>query len=677
MPRLIGVTDPETGAQELAQAPPSEKGGRPRVDPQKLAEFLRLWQGGLRKKEAAAQAGLSYSTARRYAAEFIAHPETLPKPNLGPIPAGPLLRSQLSDVARDCLDDFGRFRGRFFGRLSTPWQEDAANKANELLATPHKEFLIVNCPPGSGKTTLFTHDIPAWQTCQSRSIRGLVGAATQNIANRYNRRLRNTMGRSVPLSAQSEEIARGLARDADSTLPHDYGPFRPDRSLQIPWSSEQFTVLQFGETLSGEKEATWTAFGRDTEVLSHRVNEAVWDDLVTGKRLRTLEMIEADRVWWHDEAESRLEPAGLLILQGQRLGPEDLYRYCRELDVEFDDIEDHIEFLNLDHEPAKIKQYHLIKYPAHVEENCRAKEDPAMHRTTAPPYDPSDPENSGCLLDPRRLSWRQLQGIKQRPNSNFEVVYQQNDVDPVNVLVPEIWIKGGEDQKGLLYPGCYDDNRTVAQIPQGLEGPRLSIVTVDPSASKWWSVQWWLYVQPPGADHLMGFRYLLDMYRGRMDGPDLLDWDVALRKNTGLLANWQERAKRLNLPIDYLIIEKNGMQRFFLQYSWFRNWLTLNSIQARPHETQGNKTDPDLGVETIKNHYKFGRVRFPGSSAGRLMVAPLVKELTHWPDSSTSDCVMANWFLEYQLQFLVMEDTDPPSLYNDLPEWLNQDTLYA
>lgn len=651
---------------------------RPHLDNHKLAVFFTHLQQGLPKSQAAEKAGISYSSARRYAKEFLSHPDSAPKALLGPVPPHPIPTHELSDVARDCLADFARFRARFFGRLSTPWQEDAANRANELLSTPHKEFLIINCPPGSGKTTLFTHDIPAWQTAQSRSIRGLVGAATQSIAGRYNRRLRNTFARTVPLQAQAEELSHGLARDADSTLPHDYGPFRPDRALQIPWSSDQFTVLQFGETLSGEKEATWTAFGRDTEVLSHRVNEAIWDDLVTGKRLKTSEMIEADRTWWHNEAESRIEPGGLLVLQGQRLHPEDLYRYCRELEVDFEDIEEHLAYLEIGRdEPEKVKQYHLIKYQAHDDANCKGKDDPRYHRTNAPYFDPQNPETSGCLLDPRRLSWRQLKGIKERPNSNYEVVYQQNDVDPVTVLVPLVWIDGGQDTKGNEFPGCWDNQRTVAQIPQHLDGKFLSIVTVDPSPTKFWSIQWWLYVEPPQADFLMGFRYLLDIHRGRMDGPDLLDWNTDLRDWTGLLAEWQTRAKKLRLPINYLIVEKNGAQRFLSQYSWFRQWMTLNSISLRPHETQANKTDAEFGIETIKNHYRYGRVRLPGSQAGRIMAAPLVKELTHYPDVSTTDCVMANWFLEYQLQFLVMEDTEPPNLYDDMPGWLNKDTINA
>jgi hypothetical protein len=106
-------------------------------------------------------------------------------------------------------------------------------------------------------------------------------------------------------------------------------------------------------------------------------------------------------------------------------------------------------------------------------------------------------------------------------------------------------------------------------------------------------------------------------------------------------------------------------------------WCAQNSVVLKPHSTQTNKTDQDFGVETIKNHYRFGRVRLPGSQAGREMAAPLIKELTAYPNSVTTDCIMANWFMEFQLQYLVAEFEELPSLYNDIPEWMNRATTYA
>ena len=106
----------------------------------------------------------------------------------------PIVAPRLGKEAKRALEDFGYFQRRYFGRIPYHWQIEAANKARELLESPHKEYLVVNCPPGVGKTTLFTHDIPAWLTCNNRQIRGMMGAATTALAARYTNRLRPSSG---------------------------------------------------------------------------------------------------------------------------------------------------------------------------------------------------------------------------------------------------------------------------------------------------------------------------------------------------------------------------------------------------------------------------------------------------------------------------------------------------
>ena len=71
----------------------------------------------------------------------------------------------------------------------------------ELLATDQKEFCVINAPPGVGKSTTFTHDIPAWLTCRNRAIRGLVGSVTGKLATQYTRRLRRSFENVVPVKA--------------------------------------------------------------------------------------------------------------------------------------------------------------------------------------------------------------------------------------------------------------------------------------------------------------------------------------------------------------------------------------------------------------------------------------------------------------------------------------------
>lgn len=652
----------------------------PKVPPEQRKRFIEGLQQGHNIKDASEYAGFSYSTGKRLH-KTLQHLPQAPKLSQPlPVPA-PLQPHELSPVALDCLDDFGRFRARYFGRISSPWQEDAAQKVLHRLQTPNKEYGVVNCPPGSGKSTLFTVDIPAWLTAKSRSIRGFIGSSTQTTANSYTGRLRSMLENNIPVQAKSEELALGLARDADSTLPADYGRFKPlhdpERS-NPPWSKSQFTVEQYALTPTDEKEASWTAFGADTKFLGWRVNFIVWDDLVTRSSYRTQEAIEEQRMWWINEAETRLEPGGLLILQGQRLHAEDLYRFCLDMRVPVDEFDEDFFELGDDAMYTDQKKYFHIVYKAHYEDQCKATDtDVSCHKRSANPYRPNDPD-SGCLLDPVRLPWRELKTVMEQPLTNFRVVYQQEDVSPEEVLVPQVWLDGGYDpETSDEYMGCYDTNRGPVEIPQGLAGTKYSIVTVDPSPTKFWSVQWWLYVEPHDQTQLMGTRYLLDLARRPMGSEDFLDFSMTTLKWTGLMEDWWHRSKRLGHPISHLIVEQNAAQRFMLKYDWFRRWLMQRSVLLKPHDTNANKINPDFGVKTIRSHYKFGRVRLPGDFEGKRLVAPMVAELTRYPDSTTDDCIMAHWFMEYQLQYIVKQNRDLPSLYNDIPSWVTKEPTYA
>ena len=68
----------------------------------------------------------------------------------------PLFDKELSKEARRALDDFAYWRLRYLGRRSTPWQEIAAQQVIDWVYSDQTELVVINCPPGSGKSTLFT-----------------------------------------------------------------------------------------------------------------------------------------------------------------------------------------------------------------------------------------------------------------------------------------------------------------------------------------------------------------------------------------------------------------------------------------------------------------------------------------------------------------------------------------
>lgn len=588
-------------------------------------EFFNLLAAGHSVVEASRAVGVSRETGYGWKKQGL---------NLdGPAhPSGPVLRSRridlsqsdpvdpqwLSSEAKRALEDFDYFRARYFGRRATPWQKYAADEVNEALGSPLDEYLVINEPPGSGKSTLFTSDLPIWFIVKDRSVRGLIGSSTQRMAEKYSNRIRRTLERTRPLP---ENPLQGRPVAAEAALAQDFGRFRPvDSSL---WTRSEFVVAQRDTEGSEDKEPTVAAYGMDTEFLGHRANWVVWDDLVTRTVLRNSEQIEQQRAWWTEEGETRLEPGGVLLLVGQRMGADDLYRFCLDMEIPEE----------LVHVVGRPKKYRHIIFPAHFEDKCEGN-----HGKSAEPWP------DGCLLDPVRLPWSKLATVQRNRGEAYRVQYQQEDVDPAEVLVPKLWVDGGTDPlTGEVFPGCWDPGRELLP-PPGLAPPVVSYATADPSPTKYWSIQWWLY--QPATNQ----RFLIDLLRQTMDSPDFLDWNENARNWFGVMQDWQLRSKELGYPISHWIVENNAAQRFILQHDHVRRWQRHHQVQIVAHSTHRNKTDPDFGVQMLKNLYRFGQIRLPGGKLhGRIAALKLVDEVTRYPQTATDDCMMAQWFGEFAI----------------------------
>jgi hypothetical protein len=609
-------------------------GGR-RLDPKIREQFWTLLQKGYSVSAACREVGISLQTGyawtkgdriqgHNYRSQQLERQLPLPK-----------RLNAIHGDAKDALTNFELFRRRYLGRKSTPWQLEAADLCVKWLTSGETEFTVINCPPGSGKSTLFTHDIPTWLICKNRNIRIMIGSANLRMASKYSARIRRTLERVRPL------------QDAASCVAVDYGRFKPE--LQDIWRAEEFVVLAHDDEPIEDKEPTVSAFGMETEFLGTRANFVVWDDLVTNKTMATPEKMEKLQVWWDTEGETRLEPGGLLLLQGQRMGAEDLYRYALDQKVALD--EDDID-------PEEVTRYNHITFPAHFEDRCHSD-----HGKDAAPFP------TGCLLDPIRLPWRGKNGlatIQQNKESKYRVQYQQEDVDPEAVLVKKVWVDGGRDSDGTVYGGCWDNERDFLEIPPNLQAPVFSIATADPSPTKYWSVQWWLY--QPATNQ----RFLIDMFRGTMDSPDFLDWVQGANTYVGLVNDWQIRSRSMGFPITHWIVENNAAQRFMLQYDFVHRWRRIHNVDIIGHSTQSGRSrllDVDYGIQLLKNVYKYGQCRFPGKGKGRVMSMPLITEVTRYPEATTDDCLMAQWFLEYWIpQFSRINKPQPAD--HTRPSWV-------
>jgi hypothetical protein len=563
----------------------------------------------------------------------------------------------------------------------------------EVKGTAESEVIkgIINTPPGGGKTTTITHDFPAWVLGRNRETRTALGSRTSGQAEKYTRRLRNTLeknpllnlefGRFKPIDPErwrvNDFIIDGVVGQPPSL---DYklslAGFDPEdprvkRRLRDP-EDEIHEILDAlaNVFLTGEKESSVFALSQDMGFLGGRFDLNLWDDLCDKNNSKTVDQREGLTEWWFSEAESRCEPGGIVALIGTRFGKYDLYRHCRDLEYSSDDDIDEAVISSAhsgltEEELAEIKEdieremvdryghnyaelhtatsdgqlrqsrrvYRYFKFPAHDDPGC---EHPRSLKNT---------DHVECVLDPLRFSFRHLLKAQSANPRRYQITYQQEDESTEDNLVQKIWLTGGSDNDGIIYPGCYDYDRRLLVIPEDLKKEDcFSIATVDPSAQNWWSIQWWLWDAEEDQD------YLVDILRARLTAGGLLDWNRRKDEFDGVMESWQNYSRSIGWPIGLWIVEENGAQRYLFQHKWTRDWQRYQRVLIKGHETQSNKADSEFGIETLAPRYRQGLVNLPYSQDDlktRVKVNEFAAELTEWPDYPTEDMVMGHWFLQF------------------------------
>ena len=634
--------------------------------------FIKYRERGCSIPVASAKAGFHPSTGKRIEAVLRNPAEWTPAKEAGGGVAGqgmrhtelvaqaklpgPIPLDKLCAEAKAALRDFDYFRRRYFGRVSSPWQLEAIDELTRLVKTDDREFADMNEAPGLGKSTLLA-DFKSWLICQDRTIRMLVGSATQPLARRQMSRTRRALERMTPLRGDPKLIELGLALDCTTTLARDFGRFKPlDREA---WNQDAIIVMQHeGMGAIEEKEPTLSAYGIGTEFTGGRFNFVEWDDLISPELVASAPYREGLEQIYVKTCEPRLEPGGLMILSGQRLASDDLHRFVLDMVSPSDDEDEDDDTTTLVEGPREDRsnmKYKHIVFKAHYDELCKGKE---THAKSSPPYP------VGCLLDPRRLPWKEVRTMMANNEGEFLLVYQQQDADPDKALVPRAWINGDGD-----FVGCLDHDRDLWEIPADPRSPigdplsyRDGIVfaTADPSPTMYWSVQCWFFHLP--TNQLI----LLDHVREKMKAPEMLERNAA-GQFVGLMERWQRRSEAMGFPIGTWIIEENAAQRFMLQYSFVRDWRIAHGVDIKPHTTVSNKADPNYGVWTMQQPWRLGRVRLPMKHGDAAIASTyLIKEVVVYPKGRTDDCVMAMWMGWWNLPDLsiredILEDVDRPA----------------
>lgn len=645
--------------------------GKRLITPDDRAVFWQAMSSGVNMKEAARMAGISYSSATKWLAKSKATSAELDKQNLefGKSSGGNALKrdlaitkdlppvvppARLNKEAARALEDFDYFRKRYLGRVPSPWQVDAAYRIVEKLESMEKEFIVLNCPPGAGKSTLF-HDVAVWCIVRNRAIRIMIGSISQTLAKMYSRRIRETLERTIPMHPDPEMVRRGLALNAEACLALDYGRFKPT-NVGALWRAEEFIVEQYGAGGLDNKEPTVSAYGIESEFIGHRADLCLFDDVASPENSK--ESAARDKLLerWDSMAEARVEPGGVLSVIGQRLGPQDLYAHCLAkvtYEEDPDDYDGEDVTSDTEKEPVKKYKYDHIAYRAYYEELDTG---PQSRKTIAPAWP------NGPLLEPFRLSWKDLSYVKHNSPTKFAVIYQQEDMAEGHYLVERVWATGGMGNDGVLYPGCIDNDRRPGYIPINLSPPIISICSVDPSPTQFWAIQWWLY-QPS-----TNLRYLVDLERIKLTAEELLGYATATGEFYGLMEEWQNRSWDLGYPISHWIVEINAAQRFLLAHDFVRKWQARHHSNIVPHTTSRNKLDDNLGVEALLPPlWRSGSVRLPTMRDNWKTLA-FVDEMTSWSrdKKNGTDLVMAHWFSELHMPQLSPLKA-PPKLWR--PSW--------
>ena len=572
---------------------------------------------------------------------------------------GALKEEDMCEEARRGLHDFDFFRRRYLGRVPSPWQVEAAVTLVELLESEEKEFVVLNVPPGAGKSTLF-HDVAVWAICRNRRVRVMIGSVSFAMAKQYSRRIRETLERLMPLEPDPMQVTKGLALNAEGCLSIDYGRFKPTDKGAL-WRSEEFVVEQLDGNGLDNKEPTVRAYGIESEFIGHRADLCLFDDVSSPDNSR--ESVSRDKLLerWDNVAEARCDPGGLLAVVGQRLGSGDLYAHCLSkvtYDEDIDDTYDGSDITDLEDleriEPLKRSKYRHIIYKAYYEELDTGKE---SKRFSSLPYP------KGPLLDPKRLPWKDLSYIRHNKPDIFRVVYQQEDLDLDARLVDRTWITGGKGVDGVEYVGCIDNDRQPGFITRGLARPWISIVSVDPSPTMFWALTWFIYQPESNLFHVV------DIARQKLTAEELLGFDTGSGVYSGIMQEWQDRSHDMGYPISHWVVEINAAQRFLLAHDFVRKWQTRENVNVVPHTTGRNKLDENLGVEALLPPLlRTGAIRFP-TMRNNWKTLAAVEELTSWhrDKKNGTDIVMALWMGVLKLPNLTTVKK-PPKMWR--PSWL-------
>lgn len=472
----------------------------------------------------------------------------------------------MDDLRRALLDDPALFILHY-------WSDEIEKLEDFHLrliqtATQQEKGLVLY-PAGHGKTTLVSTILPIWALCRDPNIR--IGIVAKN-------------------DKEAENIARAIHAQlgGNHQLIEDFGPFRPEGEPNKPWALGALSVAK--RTLKA-KEPTIAFFGANAKnVLGHRTDWTICDDVVTGDNSSTPLQREGMATWFHQAVDTmNLLPTSRVTVVGTLFDPEDLYND-----------------LMIQQDPDSGEMIWQVQ-----------REDAIV-----------DEENRTPLW-PARWPWKRLMAKKASMGTlDFNKRYRNIAVDKSRMVFREEYLKGGWINS-VQYPGCIDRQYVVGDF--------------DPS----WPV--FCGFDPAiGSTRHAKFCSHITLAMGTCREHERCIWVVDLLREQLSLIQQVDTIIGQHDRYEAFVsrVEANSYQQGLMDAVKHRM-----EEQGLAHRVEGHLTnkqskhDPELGVQMMAPWFENGWVHIPwGNPESMRKMRYLVDELLEYPTGRTTDTVMSFWF---------------------------------
>lgn len=339
-------------------------------------------------------------------------------------------RSKSSGTSPNVVPDFPEFCRDFLGQ---PLGEhhvriwDALNGREPRDLHPNMNYrpgwperLLINVPPGHGKSTAFTVNYVTWRIHKDPNVKIIIISKSQPMAKKF-------------LGAIKQRLTSSLYKEMHVAFAPNGGWKDPDNS----WTTTEIYVQGKGD---GEKDPTVQALGLRGHIYGARADLILLDDVVT---LENVGQSEAQIEWIAQEVISRLpeDEAGQLIVCGTRVAAMDLYKVMRD------------DFVDYEGEPV----FTYFSQPAVLEYG-----DSPNDWVTLWPYTTNRKGEQVRKWDGKALAKRRSE---MRDDRRWALVYQQADVSDHSTFPPEAVEASvnGRRNPGPLKAGAWGHATTMEQ----------------------------------------------------------------------------------------------------------------------------------------------------------------------------------------------------------------------